>query len=256
MKPFLFFSALLMLNVSLAAAADASRPLIGITADFEPAEGDTTGQATTQMSYVNAVLESGGLPVVLPPIRSEAAIADYLDRLDGLLLVGGMDLWPSAYGEKPHPTVDSLEGKRFWFESRLIKAWLEKSDKPILGICLGCQFTNVVCGGSLVQDIPSQWQNPLTHRLPGGAAHEVTLVEGSRLRRLFARERLAVNSNHHQAVKCTGAGLVVAARADDGIVEALERPGERFAVFVQWHPERLEEAHRRTLFGAFVEACR
>ena len=230
----------------------ARAPLIGITADFE-ANTDTVGQMTTRMSYVNAVVESGGTPVVLPPVRSERAIEDYLARLDGLVLVGGWDVWPSLYGEKAHPTVDSMAHKRLWFESRLIKAWLQQSAKPILGICLGCQFTNVVCGGTLIQDIPSEMPNARQHR---GAMHEVTVAKESRLHQILGEERPAVNSFHHQAVRQVGAGLVIVARADDGVIEALELPGERFGLFVQWHPEQMPAEHRRKLFGALIDACR
>lgn len=235
-----------------AVSAFAQNPLIGITSDFE-ANADTVGYMTTMMSYVNAVVESGGTPVVLPPVRSEQAIDDYRTRLDGLLLVGGLDVWPSFYGEKAHPTVDSMAQKRLWFESRLIDAWLRQSDKPILGICLGCQFTNVVCGGTLIQDIPSEIPNARRHR---EAEHDVTVAKESRLHRILGGERLVVNSWHHQAVKTVGAGLTVVAHADDGVIEALELPGECFGLFVQWHPERLPEAHRRKIFGAFIDACR
>jgi putative glutamine amidotransferase len=228
-------------------------PLIGITADFEMSASDTVGRVTTQMSYVNAVLESGGTPVVLPPVRSADAVNDYLERLDGLVLVGGQDVWPSFYGEKPHPSVDTLSEKRFKFESKLIWAWLDKTDKPILGICLGCQFTNVVCGGTLIQDIPSEVIGALPHR---GAEHSVTIHKKSRLYKILGLEKVTVNSYHHQAVDRAGDKLVVVARADDGIIEALELSGERFAVFVQWHPERLAEEHRRKIFGSLMNACR
>jgi putative glutamine amidotransferase len=233
-------------------AAEPHHPLIGITADFEMSASDTVGRVTTQMSYVNAVLESGGTPVVLPPVRSADAVNDYLERLDGLVLVGGQDVWPSFYGEKPHPSVDTLSEKRFKFESKLIRAWLEKTDKPILGICLGCQFTNAVCGGTLIQDIPSEVKDALPHR---GAEHSVTINKESRLYKILGQEQVTVNSYHHQAVEQVGDNLVVVVRAADGIIEALELPGDRFAVFVQWHPERMAEEHRRIIFGALVDAC-
>lgn len=251
-----FFKAFFFLILAIWGAGRADeprRPLIGITADFQMSDADTVGRVTTQMSYVNAVLEAGGTPVVLPPVRSTGAINSYLGRLDGLVLVGGLDIWPSFYGEKPHPSVDTLAEKRFNFESKLIQAWLEKTANPILGICLGCQFTNVVCGGTLIQDIPSEVAGALPHR---GAEHSVTIEKESRLARLLGQERVTVNSYHHQSVERVGGTLVVAARAADGIVEALELPGDRFGIFVQWHPERLAEEYRRKIFGALVDACR
>jgi putative glutamine amidotransferase len=250
---FLKTCALLFLVACGASRADElHHPLIGITADFQMSEADTVGRVSTQMSYVNAVLESGGTPVVLPPVRSSEAVDEYLQRLDGLVLVGGQDVWPSFYGEKPHPSVDTLSAKRFKFESKLIKAWLEKTDKPILGICLGCQFTNVVCGGTLIQDIPSEVADALPHR---GAEHLVTIEKESRLYNILGQEQVMVNSYHHQAVERVGGKPVIVARAADGITEALELPGKRFGVFVQWHAERLAEEHRCKIFGAFVDAC-
>jgi len=238
-----------------AVGAAAELPLIGITSVFQESENDTVGRAATTMSYVNAVLESGGLPVVLPPVRSKAAVADYLAALDGLVLVGGMDVPPHSYGEKADATVDSLSAKRFWFESRLIKSWIEQSNKPLLGICLGCQFTNVMSGGTLIQDIPSKVGAKVVHRQKGGAHHAVTLEKSTRLHSILGVDTLTVNSYHHQAVDKVGANLVVAAHAPDGVVEALEWPGERFGIFVQWHPERMPLEHRRKIFSAFLHAC-
>ncbi|MDZ7370702.1 MAG: gamma-glutamyl-gamma-aminobutyrate hydrolase family protein [candidate division KSB1 bacterium] len=231
----------------------AQAPLIGITTDFE-VDDESLGSAVVQMSYIEAVVEAGGVPVLLPPLGERGPIDGYLDRLDGLLLIGGADVWPSAYGEKPHVTVDSLPAQRFLHERRLIQAWLERTDKPILGVCLGCQFTNVVCGGSLIQDIPTQIGTSVKHS--GGVYHSVEIVPGTRLSKILEQDRLQVLSNHHQAVKKIGANLLPAAVAEDGIIEALEWSGNRFGLFVQWHPERMLEEHRRKLFGAFIAACR
>jgi putative glutamine amidotransferase len=236
------------------AAFGGDSPLIGITSVFQETESDTVGKVYTNMSYVNAVLEAGGTPVVLPPVRSEKAIQNYVESLDGMVLVGGMDIPPHVYGEKAHATVDSLTAKRFWFESRLISAWLE-SDKSILGICLGCQFTNVQSGGTLIQDIPSEIGEEIVHRQQGGATHEVRLAKGSRLHKILGDENLVVNSYHHQAVDDVGDNLTIVAHAPDGVVEALEFTSDRFGIFVQWHPERMPFEHRSKIFSAFVSAC-
>ena len=236
-------------------SGEEARPLIGITSVYTATESDTIGRVYTNMSYVNAVLEAGGTPVVLPPIRSEEAIAHYVESLHGLLLVGGFDIPPSFYGEKAHPTVDSLTARRFWFESRLISAWLKTCDKPILGICLGCQFINVVCGGTLIQDIPAEIGGTISHRQDGGASHKVQLKSNSRLFSILGEENIVVNSFHHQAVDRVGEPFVIVARAADDVVEALEMPGSRFALCVQWHPERLDYEHRNKIFAAFINAC-
>ncbi len=229
--------------------------LIGITGVFKAMDSDTVGRVYTNMSYVNAVWEAGGTPVVLPPIRSEKSVAEYVKSLDGLVLVGGMDIPPHVYGEKAHSTVDSLSAKRFWFESRLISAWLNHSEKPVLGICLGCQFTNVMSNGTLIQDIPSEIGEEVVHRQKGGAEHAVRIARDSRLHSILGDDKLMVNSYHHQAVDDVGENLSIAAHAPDGVVEALEFTLDRFGIFLQWHPERMPFEHRSKIFSAFVQAC-
>jgi putative glutamine amidotransferase len=221
----------------------AKAPLIGIAS--------VNGEA-----YVQAIRSAGGIPVILPDHDDDpAAIADYLVRLDGLLLPGGADIPPSEYGEAPHPTVEPLADKRFRFEKALGKAWIEKTDKPLLGICLGSQWINVFHGGSLVQDIPSEVGG--NHR---GMPHPVLLEPGSSLSRIFGEAGFEVNSWHHQAVDGSdlGKNLRVAARGADGVIEATETtdPG-RFLIGVQWHPEKMlpGDARQAKLLEAFVAAA-
>lgn len=216
------------------------RPLIGIAS----VDGDT---------YVRAVREAGGIPVILPKSSGPEAIDDYLERLDGLLMPGGLDIPPAEYGEEVHPTVEPLKDDRYRFERALGTAWIEKSDKPLLGICLGSQWINVLHGGTLVQDIPSELGG--NHR---GTDHTVTLEKGSRLSMIFGETEFAVNSNHHQAVGELGKNLRIVARSPDGVVEATETTdAERFLIGVQWHPERMvpEDERQKKLFKAFVEAA-
>lgn len=223
------------------APAGQRAPLIGIAS--------VNGEA-----YVHAVRRAGGIPVILPDTDdSPAAIAGYLERLDGLLLPGGADIPPSEYGEEPHPTVELLDGKRFRFEKSLGKAWIERSAKPLLGICLGSQWINVFHGGSLVQDIPSELGG--NHR---GTAHPVTLEPGTRLHRIFGESEFEVNSWHHQAVDVPGKNLRVAARSADGVIEATETTDpERFLIGVQWHPEKMlpGDPRQERLLEAFVKAA-
>lgn len=217
-------------------------PLIGIAS--------VNGEA-----YVLAVRQAGGIPVILPDTNDDpAAIAGYLERLDGLLMPGGADIPPSVYGEEPHSTVEVLDRKRFNFEKSLGMAWIERTDKPLLGICLGSQWINVFHGGSLIQDIPSELGG--NHR---GIPHPVVLESGSRLHRIFGETEFEVNSWHHQAVDRLGRNLRVAARGKDGVIEATETTDpKRFLIGVQWHPEKMMpgDARQVRLLAAFVEAAK
>jgi len=218
------------------------KPLIGIA-------------SLTAESYVRAIRESGGIPVVLPNTESNPqAIADYLERLDGLLLPGGADIPPSEYGEEAHETVKVLDEKRYQFEKALGKAWIERTRKPLLGICLGSQWINVLHGGSLVQDLPSAVK--VNHR---EVTHLVKIEPDSRLSRIFGEMEFQVNSFHHQAVNKVGKGLRIVARSPDGVVEATESTDSgRFLIGVQWHPEKLmpQDQRQAKLLRAFVDAAR
>ncbi|MGB2824401.1 MAG: gamma-glutamyl-gamma-aminobutyrate hydrolase family protein, partial [Phycisphaerae bacterium] len=234
------------------------RPIIGITSAYIP-DGD---YAKVNSSYAQAVREAGGTPVILPVIQDDGndrdLVGEYVRILDGLLLTGGDDVPPEAYGEKPLPQTRTLSGRRHRFEKAIIEAWLE-TRKPILGVCRGLQEVNVVCGGSLVQDIPTQVGTSVIHRKPkasGTATHMVEIEPGTKLRSLFSGASVRVNSNHHQAVRDVGRNLRVAARSPDGVIEALELTDGRFGLLVQWHPESIKDAeHRQAVYGAFVRAC-
>ncbi|NRB75929.1 MAG: gamma-glutamyl-gamma-aminobutyrate hydrolase family protein [Verrucomicrobiales bacterium] len=203
---------------------------------------------------ISAVIAAGGVPVVLPDTEgSEEKIPDYLEQLDGLLMPGGQDIPPSEYGEETHETVLLLDDNRYRFERALSRAWIEQSEKPFLGICLGSQWLNVSSGGTLIQDIPSE-----TGGNHGDVEHSVILEEDSRLFSIFGESEFEVNSTHHQAVDELGEGLRIVARSPDGIIEATEStdPG-RFLIGVQWHPERLvpEDERQAKLIRAFVDAA-
>jgi putative glutamine amidotransferase len=174
-----------------------------------------------------------------------------LDHLDGLVLVGGDDIPPSAYGQKAHETVKIMSTQRYNFDKSLISLWWARG-KPLLGICLGMQFTNVVAGGSLVQDIPSQVGTTVKHR----GYHNVTIDPKSSLAKILGAEHAYVYSNHHQAVKDLGKNLKIIARSEDGVAEAMERTDGKFGLFVQWHPEVSDNPdHRKAIYGALVRAC-
>ena len=229
-----------------------SLPLIGITSVYHVDEDDSSVSTVTGFDYVKAVAENGGVPVILPAITNEEILLRYVEELDGLVLVGGDDIPPDAYGQQPHETVKIMPRQRYDFERQLIPAWLS-SGKPILGICLGMQFTNVVSGGTLIQDIPSQVGTEVAHRRK---YHHVRIEPNSSLANFLDNEEAMVYSSHHQAVDKLGKKLKVIAHADDGVIEAAERVDGGFGLFVQWHPEFMKDiAHRDAIYGALVRAA-
>ena len=230
-------------------------PLIGVTSSYKKGESGWPDSMRVSMTYIDAVRQSGGIPVVLPPVTDEEVMARYLRELDGLLLVGGYDVPPEAYGEKAEPEVKPMAMERWNFESTLVGNWLD-TGKPILGICLGSQVVNVVQGGTLIQDIPRFVGTEVAHRGDRkDAEHVVDLEPDSRLAAILGEETVTVRAFHHQAVKDLGRDLKVVGRTRDGVIEALELKGHKFGIFVQWHPERMEGTdHRRRLFDAFLES--
>jgi len=225
------------------------QPLIGITSVYSA--NNKSGTTMVNFAYVKAVAENGGIPLVLPTISEGRILQQYVDELDGLVLVGGDDIPPSAYGQQPHETVKIMPIQRYNFEKNLIFLWWN-SGKPLLGICLGMQFTNVVAGGTLIQDIPSQVGTKVKHR----GYHQVNIEPKSSLAKILDADEAIVYSNHHQAVKDVGKGLRIIARSEDGVAEAMERTDGKFGLFVQWHPEATDDVeHRNAIYGALVRAC-
>lgn len=222
------------------------RPLIGVTtSELRPsAMGTARAEMALGMTYMRTLDAAGGMPVVLPPVGDAAAV---LDRLDGIVLSGGPDLDPAAYGAgERHAQLGPTEPELDAFELALARAALERG-VPVLAVCRGAQALNVACGGTLHQHVPG-------HRQTAPAAepaHEVQVSPRSRLARIMRAGTLAVNSFHHQAVDRLGAGLHVTATAPDGTVEAIEGAG--FVLGVQWHAETL--AAHLPLFAALVTAA-
>lgn len=213
--------------------------------------------------YRQAILHAGGEVRIL---EATTPVEQALSGISGLLLTGGDDVAPARYGESPHPTVEDEDPARDEFELGLIAA-ARKANLPILAICRGIQVLNVACGGTLIQDIPSQVAGALEHTLavpphePFSFAHEVWIEKDSLLSRLM-RERLnddacEVNSRHHQAVKKVAAGFRVSATAPDGVIEAIEDSDSRFCLGVQWHPENFfRTGEFRPLFEGLLEEAK
>lgn len=235
-----------------------SRPIIGITLDSEPPGGYSKFPwYALRENYFAAVVAAGGLPIALPHEPEMAAA--YLDEIDGLVLTGGaFDVDPSFYGGgAKHPTVKTKD-RRTAFEFAAAKGALER-DMAVLGICGGQQLLHVVLGGALIQHIPDALADALPHEQPNPRdqpGHEIEVVKGTLLHRIVGAERLAVNSAHHQAAKDAPDGVVIDARATDGIIEGIEAPRYRFCLGVQWHPEFHISSGDRKIFDAFVAAAR
>ena len=232
------------------------RPLIGVV----PCVDDERESYWMLPGYFKGVERAGGVPLMLP-LTCDASVLDRLvEELDGFLLTGGHDVSPALYGAEPLPGGECCP-ERDEMERALIAGALA-ADKALFGICRGIQLLNVVFGGTLYQDLPTQLPaSPLEHHMRppyDRAVHGVHLAGGTPLRELLGVERLAVNSYHHQGVREVGEGLEVMAVADDGLVEALRVREARFAWAIQWHPEfmRADDPASCALFGAFVDAAR
>jgi len=236
-----------------------SRPVIGLCTALERAQWSVwdAQAALVPMSYLAAVRRGGGLALLLAPDPALVAEPDEaLDVLDGLLLIGGADIDPATYGAEPHPETSETVPERDAFEIALAERAIERGI-PLLGICRGMQLMNVARGGTLHQHLPEQFGHHEHLRARGsfdGADHDVRLTPGSLAARAAGEELHGTKSHHHQGVDRLGEGLVVTGVAElDGLPEAIEVPGDGFALGVQWHPEADE---RSRLVGALVEAAR
>jgi len=190
--------------------------------------------AIVPLDYVDAVERAGGRPLLVPP--SEDGVEETLAALDGIVFSGGSDLDPHSYGAAAHAETDAPQERRDRAELALLEAALEH-DLPVLAVCRGSQLLNVLRGGDLVQHLPDEVGSNAHKEVPGTfSAHGVRVAQGSRLGGIVG-ERGDVRSHHHQGFGRVGDGLVEAAWADDGTLEALEDPSQRFTLGVLWHPE-------------------
>jgi putative glutamine amidotransferase len=243
------------------------RPIIGIpTQTLHSIDGIPEALPESwvmNQRYSRAVATAGGLPVMIPLLDDDDILRELYDRMDAVLLPGGVDLDPATYGESPLPTCGRLDPDRDRVELRFAR-WAIAEGKPLFGLCRGLQIVNVALGGTLYQDIAAQRRDAIKHDYFPTAgfsrdhlAHPVAVASGSRLDALVGTAPLEVNSMHHQAVKDLAPGLVSTATAPDGLIEALESPGSHFLLGVQWHPEALTDLDHRMhrLLTGFVEAA-
>jgi len=239
-----------------------SPPVIGITGYADrSARPPNISIFALSRTYVRAVTSADGSPVILPPYLEQRHLRGVFEGLDGLILSGGGDIYPSAFGEADQGLLWRVDRERDQTELSLAR-WAIAENLPVLAICRGIQVLNVASGGTLVQDIPTHVTDALTHSCVAGRptpkiAHPVSVEPDTRLATLIGSGRVDVNSAHHQAADVVGDGMVVTARAPDGVIEGLEAPDHPFCVGVQWHPEVMIEVAppMRRLFEGLVEAA-
>ena len=234
-------------------------PVIGVVAAVEQAQYGAWDRpcAITQMTYLEAIQRAGGAAILIPPGPAFVEDPDLiLDRIEALVLAGGSDISPSAYGAEPHPETVGTVPERDEVEIALAQRAIER-DMPVLGICRGMQMLNVVYGGTLIQHLPDVVGHGDHRRVLGsfdGSEHDVVLSVGSLAARAAGEEDHVTRSHHHQGIDRVGQGLVVSGRSSlDDLPEAIEAPDRSFVLGVQWHPEADPDSR---VIGALVQQAR
>jgi putative glutamine amidotransferase len=234
-----------------------ARPFIGINADFLAGTKTMSPQIRLHVGYCDTILAAGGLPLIMPPLGKPAEMNAFLDRLDGFLLTGGLDMDPRRQRLPSHPAVHSMAERREESDRLLVQDLLDRQ-MPLLAVGVGMQEINAACGGTLYLHLPEDLPRALPHRDGTGGPHRhaVLLEANTRINEIYGGGELRVNSDHHQAVRQLGEGLRIGARAPDGIIEAIEaEDADWFCIGVQWHPEsETASALDRQLFEAFIQA--
>jgi putative glutamine amidotransferase len=233
-------------------------PIIGFTLDYEEAGGYSKYPwYALRDNYCASIAAHGGAPVALP--HEVEAVDAYLDMLDGLVITGGnFDVPPDMYGDTTVHAKVTTKPRRSQFEWAITQGALARKI-PILGICGGQQLLNVILGGTLIQHIPDAVPNALAHEQPNPrheVGHTVAIVANTKLYDIIGTPTASVNSAHHQAVATVAAGVVVNARAPDGVIEGIEYPAHPFCIGVQWHPEFQITKADDAVLTAFMDAAK
>jgi len=233
------------------------KPLIGITTR-NGKDGDRHPTTVLQHSYIRAVMQAGGLPILIPNILAEEDFLDLYSRLNGILFSGGGDVSLEYFNGSDHPRIGEVDESRDTTEITLMRTAVTDG-KPVLGICRGAQVMNIAMGGTLYTHIHDQLTGALDHDYPGNLrktlVHPVNVDEISRSAEIFGETLLHVNSLHHQGLRDIAPGVKATGYAPDGLVEVVEIPDHPYAVAVQWHPEWLtDQPAMQRLFKSFVDA--
>jgi putative glutamine amidotransferase len=234
-------------------------PIIGVTT-YQGKDNINLPIVALLRAYVDALVQAGGVPLLIPSNLTNEIRRELYRRLDGIMFTGGGDIALDRFSGEPHARVDDVDPERDSTELSLLDT-LVQDEKPFLGICRGLQVINVGLGGTLYTNIEDQLPDALKHDyypdFPRNyLAHEVKVVGGTRLMNILGETDLSVNSRHHQGAKDIPAALKPAAYAPDGLVEAVELPNHPFGIAVQWHPEWLpDQPATQQLFRSFVEAA-
>ncbi len=230
------------------------QPIIAITPNI-----DLEGNTSILKSYVSAIENAGGVPVLIPYTDNIDTLFSFIDMCDGVCFTGGIDVDPKRYGEEKMPWCKDTQDNRDIFDLSIFHI-ARKMKKPILGICRGAQLINVALEGTLYQDIPTEINTSILHSQLEPKfeySHEINIANDTPLYNLLGKERIKANSFHHQAIKTLGEGLLVMATADDGIIEAIYSSNYKYLRAYQWHPERicLNDNNQKALFTDFIKAC-
>ena len=234
------------------------KPLIGITTRNRT-DPDGHPMTALQHAYTRAIIQAGGLPILIPSMLGEEDFLDLYSYVAGILFTGGGDVLLEYFNGIDHPRIGEVDQARDSTEISLMRAAVNDG-KPVLGICRGAQIMNVAMGGTLYTHIHDQLKGALDHDYPGDLrrilVHPVNVDESTRSAEIFGETLLNVNSLHHQGLKDIAPGLCVAGYAPDGLVEVVVMPGHPYAISVQWHPEWLtDQIPMQRLFKSFVDAA-
>jgi len=232
-------------------------PVIGVL----PLWNETHKSMWMISGYMDGIINAGGIPVMLPLTSDKSLIERIANEFDGFLFTGGPDVHPAHYGEEVDVSCGSISKERDDMELMLFAEAVLSLDKPAFGICRGLQLFNTALGGTLYQDLPTQFkcERCIEHRHDPSnyePSHFVSLCKDSSLHRLIKENSIKVNTSHHQGIKDLASGLECIAVTEDGLIEAVQMPDKRFVWAVQWHPERtLYDQSSQQLFDLFVESC-
>lgn len=233
------------------------KPIIGVTPSIE-IDGKSY---MVSHDHIKAIILAGGIPIILPLYSKTVDIAEITQMIDGLYLTGGYDIDPLLFGEEPHEQLGTITPARDTFEMVCIDQMLTV-DKPILGVCRGCQILNIAVGGNMYQDIYAQIDGKVLQHIQkapqGHKSHFVYVKAGSLLEKLIGMKKFLVNSRHHQANRKVVQGFQVSGKASDGVIESIESTTHTFVLGVQWHPENmatLDDQPSQRIFRGFMKAC-